>query len=306
MKRAPIVVALLCIVAASCRRSHEDPEAFRWQERLPAGATLHLRNMDGSIEVAPADDSLTHVTGSTRWTQGRGDAVQFLWTRDGNDVYLCAVWGRNGQCDARGYRSTRRRKSLLDLLSLFRRGSDAVAMLAVELPRDIRVDASTVTGGIQIEGAMAGVTATAVNGPISIEGSAGPMTARSTNGSVRASLDSIGDDEPIRLESVNGSVEAELPPYVEGEVRLATTNGRVHTDFDVVTNSRSNRSLRGRIGDSSREILLRTTNGGVTLTKRDDTHDADEDEPEAAAATPAPPSPRQSPRSARPRARAPR
>lgn len=299
------IVALCGLALIACHRTRENPDAFEWEEELGAGATIHLRNTDGGIEVAPASDATTRVHGTTRWTQGKSDAVQFMLTRHGNDVYVCAVWGRTGRCDEHGYRSTRPGKSWLDMFSLFRRRSDAVANITVEVPADVHVDASTVMGGVHVEGARSGVTAMTTNGGISIESSSGPTVARSTNGSVKVSLDSIGDEDPLRLETINGSVVAELPANFEGEVRLASQNGRIRSEFDVVSSGHSsNRVLQGRIGDSSREIVLRSTNGSVTLRKRDassdDDRDPDADEPKAEpspAPAPAPPArPRAKPR----------
>ena len=298
------VVAVLCCATIGCGRRTREDDAFHWEEPLPAGATIHIRNTDGGIEVSSTNDDVVRVTGSTRWSHGRGDAVGYLWTRHGRDVYVCAVWGRNGKCDATGYRSTRPGRSWLDMFSLFRRRSDAVANITVEVPPGIRVDASTVTGGVQVEGATAGVIATTTNGGISIESSAGPMVARSTNGSVKVSLDSLGDQDELRLETVNGSVVAELPGDVDGQVRLTTVNGRARSDFDLDggdTRS-STRSIQGRIGNSSREIVLRSTNGSVSLRK----HDASDSEPKEPAVSeparprePTPPTP-----PARPRRRA--
>ena len=292
MRRSSFVVASVFLAALSCGRSREDPDAFEWQDQLPAGATIHVRNTDGPIEVVAADDSVTTVHGGRRWSRGSGDVVKFAWMRTGNDVYVCAIWGK-GQCDERGYRSSKPRRSWLDMFSLFRRGSDAVASFTIELAHGVRVDASTVSGGVQIEGAAAGATAVSTNGPVVIESSAGATVAKSTNGNVHVSLDSIGGNEPIRLESVNGNVTAELPSDVEGEVRLSTVNGSVHTDFSVRSERSSNRSVRGRIGQSPREITLRTTNGSVSLRKRDPSDDTDEDEP--AAEAPTPPTPPASP-----------
>ena len=298
------ITAVICCAAIGCgRRMREDSDAFHWEDRLPAGATIHLRNTDGGIEVNATDEEVARVTGSTRWSHGRGDAVGFLFTRRGRDVYVCAVWGRNGRCDESGYRSTKPGRSWLDMFSLFRRRSDVVAHFSVEVPRGVRVDASTVTGGVQVEGATAGVTATTTNGGISIESSAGPMVAKSTNGDVEVSLDSLGSDDALRLETVNGSVVAEVPANVEGEVRITTTNGRARTDFALGDSaSSSNRSIRGRIGNSSREIVLRSTNGSVSLRKRDSS-ESDADEPSVSEPTP-PREPTPPARPARPRRRA--
>jgi hypothetical protein len=89
-------------------------------------------------------------------------------------------------------------------------------------------------------------------------------------------------------------------------VRLSSTNGRIRSDFELVGGGQSsNRMLRGRIGGSSREIVLRSTNGSVTLRKHETSGVGDPDEPRAEPSPAAEPSaaPKPSP-PARPRPRA--
>jgi hypothetical protein len=267
----PIVVALCVLIAAGCsRRSHEIREAFQWEDELSAGSTIHLRNTNGEIQGASRAGKRARVVGSKRWSKGRENALHFMWTRAGNDVYVCAIWGTKGQCDAQGYRGGRIRRSWLDMFSIFRRSStDATATLTVELPRGIKVDAVTSNGAVHIDGATNGITAQTANGSIDIAHSAGATIAITVNGSVRVSLDSIGPRDGLRLQTINGSVTAAVPSDLDGEVDLQTVNGRVQTDFPIaVTGTSSDRTLHGRIGASSREVVLKTINGGVSLLKR--------------------------------------
>jgi DUF4097 and DUF4098 domain-containing protein YvlB len=137
----------------------------------------------------------------------------------------------------------------------------------------VTVEARTITGGISLRGATAGVTAKTLNGAIKIEHSAGAIEAKGVNGGIRVALDSLGPDDNVKLESVNGSTTAVLPSSFEGEVQLRTVNGGVRTDFPVTADGEmSNRELHGQIGkSSSREIELRTVNGDVSLLRQSDT-----------------------------------
>jgi hypothetical protein len=264
------VVAALCVVVAGCGRStHEDTHAFRLAEELPPGSTLHLRTTIGRIEVRPTGGSLVDVIGSKRW-RGRDGDVQFVMSRSGDDVYVCAVWGRGGRCDEDGYRSTVSKHSFLRMFSLFRRSgsSDAVASFSVRLPAGVKLDAYSVNGPIKVDGARSGVIARATNGGIEILHSAGSVTAKTINGSVVVGLDSLSSSDDITAETVNGSVRAEVPTDVQGDVELVTVNGRVVTDFPLTISGRiSPREVKGRIGQSSRSITLKSVNGGVQLLK---------------------------------------
>jgi hypothetical protein len=262
------LLALLCTLGGCRGRVHDVSDAFHWQTDLPAGSTLHLRTSTGRIEVTPAHGTTANVVGSKRWV-GRHDAVHFEWVRNGNDVWVCAMTGAGGRC-GENYRASDNRGSFLDIFSLFkRRPTHVEASLAVELPPGVQVDARSTTGELDIHGTRAGVGARTLNGSITIDGAAGPIDARSVNGGVDVQIDSLGADDGVTVETVNGGVSAKLPAGTEGQVELSTVNGSVETDFPIVASGQmSAHTVRGRIGNSSRDIRVRTVNGGVELLKQ--------------------------------------
>jgi DUF4097 and DUF4098 domain-containing protein YvlB len=83
-----------------------------------------------------------------------------------------------------------------------------------------------------------------------------------------------------------------LPPDLEAEVQLSTVNGGIRSDFPVTTEGElSKHRLRGQIGSSSREVVLKTVNGNVSLLKRSGEDAAEETSPPR---PPAPPRPAKS------------
>jgi hypothetical protein len=265
------ILPLIILGLAACgRRAHDSPDAFRWEAEIPPGSTLHLRTVVGAIDVARSDGKATRVTGSTHWV-GRNDPIHFAWRRDGDEVYVCALWSSHGDCTDEGGGSSGSGHSWLDIFSLFkRRSTNAVASLRVVLPPGVTVDAHTMTGEISLRGTTAGVTAQTLNGGINIEHAAGPVEAKGVNGAIHVALDSLGPEDNVSIQSVNGSATAVLPPDFEGEVQLSTVNGGVRTDFPITADGEmSNRELHGQVGkSSSREIELRTINGDVSLLRQ--------------------------------------
>ena len=267
LERVVFIAALSCLAAGCGRRSHVVEDQLLTEAQLPAGGTVHLRNTVGQIAVTRAPGSDVRVFGAKRWHYGSEDDVHFLWTRSGDALYACAVWGTHGQCDAGGYRSSRPSASILRIFSLFHRHrSDMRADLTVMLPAGLALDASTTSGSLRVSGATGGVLARNVNGSITLDRVAGPVDARTVNGSIAVTLDSLVADAPLRLESVNGSVSAGAPEGLQGQVRLSTVNGSVTSTFPVVSSgSISRHRIEGRIGDSPREISLKSVNGSVRL-----------------------------------------
>src|SRR5205085_8141258 len=150
------LLALLCTATACGRRSHDVPDAFRWEEEVAPGATIHLRTLSARIEVTPADGRSARVAGSTHWV-GRRDPVHFAWTREGDDVYVCALWSARADCTADDH-DRGSDHSWLDMFSLFkRRSTNVTASLRVSLPAGVKVDARAANGTISLHGAPAGV-----------------------------------------------------------------------------------------------------------------------------------------------------
>ena len=263
------LLALLCAATACGRRTHDVPDAFRWEEEVAPGTTIHLRTLSGGIEVTPAAGRSARVAGSTHWV-GRQDPVHFAWTREGSDIYVCALWTKRADCteDSDGF--ARSGHSWLDMFSLFkRRPTNVVASLRLALPVGVKVDARATNGTITLHGATAGITAHALNGSINIANSSGPVEAKGTNANISVALDSLKPDDHVLLETVNGNMTASLPSSLDGDVELSTVNGRVRSDFPIrIYGDESRHKLHGQIGKSSREVLLRTVNGNVSLLKQ--------------------------------------
>ena len=269
MRSHSLLIVLLCSAAACGRRSHESLDAFRWEEEIPPGSTIHLGTVTGRIDVVPINSRTAGVAGSTSWV-GRKDPIHFASRRDGNDFYVCALWTAKGDCNDNG-RFGGSDHSWLDMFSLFkRRATNAVASLRVSLPAGVKVEAHAVNGSISMRGATSGISARVLNGSIQIDKSSGPVEAKGTNGSIEVTLDSLAPDDHVVLETVNGSMTAVLPSNLDGDVQLSTVNGRVKSDFPISTSGEiSNHHLHGQIGrSSSREVLLKTVNGNVSLLKQ--------------------------------------
>ena len=255
-------------VTACGRRAHDSPDAFRWEAELEPGSTIHLRTGSGRIEVVPGSGRFARVSGATHWV-GRNDPIHFVWKRDGDEVYVCALRNKRNGCEE-GSSSFGDDHSWLDIFSLFKhRSTEAAASFRVELPTAVKVDATTMSGSISLAGVTGGIDARTLNGSINISRAAGPIEAKATNGSIEAMVDSLGEDDPIVLEGVNGSMTAVLPGNLQADVQLSTVNGGIRSDFAVTTEGELSRHrLRGQIGSSSREVVLKTVNGNVSLLRR--------------------------------------
>jgi len=233
----------------------------RWEYRVLLKRTQHLwiRNTNGPIDVvAGTGDSLV-IRAEKSWRTSDPQSVQLVPVLTERGLTVCALWqARDQRCNEGGdYRMNGVKKN------------DVAVRFMVQLPRSIPIDASTVNGGLQIEGVSAPVQAATVNGRIAVSTSTGPVQATTVNGSIEANMQSLTSGD-VRLTTVNGSVSAGLPLQINANIDAETVNGRVETDFPVkIMGKISPRHLRGTIGSGGPTLKLITVNGSISLHEAD-------------------------------------
>ena len=262
MLAAPLVIALCASAAAAqdrpIRESTDDK--FSWEGRIPGGGWLRVRSLNGSVEVAAAEGEVAQVQGEKRWRRGDPKDVRFVVYQNGNDILVCALWDEDDDCDDGGYRSHGRGRR--------DRHNDVQVDFTVKLPRGVKVDASTVNGGVEVRDATADVEARTVNGQVSASTSTGPINASTVNGEIRARMNAVGRAGDMSFTTVNGSVNVEMPAQFNADVELETLNGSVRTDYPMTLTGRIDpRRLRATIGEGGPRIRMKTVNGSVTLRK---------------------------------------
>ena len=267
MTRAALALLALAVVAPAAVRAQDDHDrdgrternVFRWSGEIPAGRWLYLRNLNGPVRVERGSGREVEVTADRTTRRGNPQAVRFEARRadDGQGMVVCAVW-YDGSCGEDGYRSGRN--------SDWNRRDEVSVAFVVRVPQGVRLDVSTVNGGLEIRGASSEVVARTTNGPVRAESSGGPVSARTTNGPIHARMTRVGDARDLDFATTNGSVVVEMPDDLGAEVTMSTTNGSVSTEFPATVQGRINpRRMTIRLGDGSRRVRLQTTNGNVEL-----------------------------------------
>ena len=232
-----------------------------WEYRVLLKPTQHvwIRNTNGPIEVvAGTGDSLV-IQAEKSWRSSDPQSVQLVPVLTERGLTVCALWeARDRRCNEGGdYRMNGVKKN------------DVAVRFTVQLPHNISINASTVNGGLQIDGVSAPVEAATVNGRIAVNTSTGPVQATTVNGSIEAIMQSLTSGD-VRLSTVNGSVSAGLPAQINANIDAETVNGRVETDFPVkITGKISTRHLRGTIGNGGPTLKLITVNGSISLHEAD-------------------------------------
>jgi hypothetical protein len=241
---------------------------FRWDGPLASGRWVYARNLNGSVRVERATGSRLEVTAVKRYRRGNPEDVRVEVTRVGSgdgDVLVCAIWRDiTEECDEQGYR-TRNNRDRRDRWSRDRDDDDVSLEITVRVPDGVRVDVSSINGGLNIDGATSVVEAHTVNGGINARSSGGPVNASTVNGDIDVRMGALGTGA-LDFSTTNGSIEVTVPDGLNADVTMRTVNGNVGSDFPMTVNGRiSPRRISATIGRGGMRLELSTVNGSIDL-----------------------------------------
>ena len=252
------------LILAACRGEagplqHRE-QAFAWTGGATPGMTVRVRDFNGDITVEPSPDTMVRVTADISWRRGDPDqSLHFTGARDGNDIIVCAVWGE-GTCTASNYTSN---------FNFSRGTTDAKVHFKLQVPAGVMLELRGVNGNITAA-ASAPVEARTTNGDIRVVTAVGPVRGETTSGDVDLRMTSLVGSDSVIARTLNGDVFVYLPESAAASVDLATTNGVVSTEFQVlVTGEPSRRRLQATLGSGTHPVRLRTLNGDASLRKLD-------------------------------------
>ena len=237
----------------------EKGDSWEYHALLKPNQHLWIRNTNGPIDVEPSDGDSLVIEVEKSWRHSDPQSVRLVPVVTERGLTVCALWdARESRCEEGGqYHMNGVKKN------------DVAVRFTVQLPRNIPVDASTVNGGLSVDGVSAPVEATTVNGRIEVRTSTGPVQATTVNGSIEANMQTLTSGD-VKLTTVNGSVTAGLPRQLNANIDAETVNGRVETDYPVkIVGKVSPRHLRGTIGTGGPTLKFVTVNGSISLQQAD-------------------------------------
>jgi translation initiation factor IF-1 len=249
------------LAAAPLTAQTDDGTTFRWSGTVARGHFIRLHNMNGDVRVERgAPGSRVEVIGERTVRRGDGSVVRFdVRMRDDGDVVVCALWGKDMTCTDEGARGRYQ-------VSSWRGGDQVSVALRVRVPDGVKAYARSTNGGISVEGITAEVDAATTNGDVRVRTTSGVVNTATTNGSITATLGSSEGDAPMRFTTTNGTVTVFAPPTLSANLEMSTTNGELAVDFPVTVSGQLGRKqIRGTLGQGGRSIVVRSTNGDVSL-----------------------------------------
>jgi DUF4097 and DUF4098 domain-containing protein YvlB len=283
--------SLLVILSASTAAAQRDT-AFTWSKKLPDGARLTINNINGPIDVRAAAGDRVEVRATVR-TEYRGNASDVTFDvreRASDDVEICTVYRGSSDCDPdHSWNNVRVSvRYTIDLPKSMRlrattgNGEVSVTQTVAEVEAtsgngDVtikeslgRVTATTGNGDVTITAARGPVKATSGNGRVTANTSLGPVEASTGNGDIDVKMTKLPADQgSMTFSTGSGSIRVSLPADFNGEIDANTGNGSITTDFEIRVQGRLSPSrLRGVIGTGNGPMIkLRTGNGRLEVRK---------------------------------------
>lgn len=261
MTRTMLVGTLLALTAATA--GAQETKDWEWKGQLGDGRTVYLRNVNGDVRFEQGTGRTVEVRAEKRWRRGDPDDVRIEARQAGGgsgDIIICALWGERATCDEDGYHGNNER-------GRWNRDNDVSVHFVVRIPANARVDASTVNGGMTVDGTSADIEARTVNGDVEARSTGGRVEANTVNGDITVRT-VARDSDGLEYSTVNGSITVELPANANARVNLSTVNGRISSDFPLTLDGNINpRRIRATLGEGGPTLRASTVNGGIRLRK---------------------------------------
>jgi hypothetical protein len=141
----------------------------------------------------------------------------------------------------------------------------------INVPRRNDLDLHANNGGITISGVNGTMRFDTTNGGVRLHDVGGRVTGETRNGGLNVTLSGDRwDGDGLDVQTSNGGVTLSLPENFNAELETRTVNGGLRIDFPVTVTGELNarRGLNTTLGSGGPPVRVRTTNGGVRISKR--------------------------------------
>jgi hypothetical protein len=139
----------------------------------------------------------------------------------------------------------------------------------LSVPTQTPLSLRSTNGGISVDSVNSRVDMRTTNGGVKLSRMAGDVEGRTTNGGIDVDLDgSSWQGSGLDLETTNGGVRLAIPSQYNAHLEAGTTNGGINIDFPVTVQGVMGRTFSTDLGSGGAPVRVRTSNGGVKITKK--------------------------------------
>lgn len=137
------------------------------------------------------------------------------------------------------------------------------------VPMQMGLSLKSTNGGVSIRDVEGRIEFTTTNGGVKLANVGGDVRGRTTNGGIDIELEgAMWQGEGLDVQTSNGGVKLAIPEHYSARLETSTVNGGLNSDFPVAVSGRRSREIDMTLGAGGPPIRVRTSNGGVRITKR--------------------------------------
>jgi hypothetical protein len=141
----------------------------------------------------------------------------------------------------------------------------------INVPRKNDLDLRASNGGITIVNVTGNMRFDTTNGGVKLQDIGGRVNGETRNGGLNVTLSGDRwDGEGLDVETSNGGVTLSLPDNYNAELETRTVNGGLRIDFPITVQGEltGRKGLTTTLGSGGPLVRVRTTNGGVKISRR--------------------------------------
>ncbi len=243
MKTTTLLLALsLTAAVASAKVSDKFTQTYP----LDANGSLHLENVNGSVEIVAWDKPEVAL-----------EAEKVARSQEGLDRMHLKI-----EVTARHLHI----KTEYEKKWKFWDNMNAQVHYKLKVPAGIALDRiEVVNADIHVTGVQGAVRLESVNGSIEAAGLTGPGKFETVNGSVRAEYAALPASGDISLETVNGTCKIIVPAKAAFDLDADTVNGRVSCDLPITLEKSGRHEVRGSVNGGGVRLKLESVNGSLSV-----------------------------------------
>jgi hypothetical protein len=141
----------------------------------------------------------------------------------------------------------------------------------INVPKKNDLDLRASNGGITIVNVTGNMRFDTTNGGVKLQDIGGRVNGETRNGGLNVTLSGDRwDGEGLDVETSNGGVTLNLPDNYNAELETRTVNGGLRIDFPITVQGEltGRKGLTTTLGSGGPLVRVRTTNGGVKISRR--------------------------------------
>jgi len=139
----------------------------------------------------------------------------------------------------------------------------------IAVPTHTPLTLTTTNGGITVDAVNSHVELRTTNGGVKLSKMSGDIEGRTTNGGIDVDLDgTTWNGAGLDVQTTNGGVRLAIPAQYNAHLETGTKNGNVRIEFPVTVQGEIGNSFSTDLGSGGPTLRVRTSNGGVRITKK--------------------------------------